>query len=126
MQDKIKYIKDRRGRKRYPVTHEKGIRDSNWVSLEEKLNLLEAAVENMLDAGGVAAAPLIVNGTVNTGAFTPSDGTDFDDVRKALSERVVFLSYEDDGESFIDMIVYANETEIVSGSNVRWRKNMIQ
>ena len=33
----IKYIKDRRGRKRYPVTHEKGVRDSEHTTLEEKM-----------------------------------------------------------------------------------------
>ena len=127
MQDKIKYIKDRRGRKHFPVTHEKGVRDSNWVRLEEKLNMLEAAVENILDAGGVSAAPLIIEGTVANGAFSPKDGNiGFSDVSNALSERVVFFSYEDDGEPYMDMIVYASATEFVTGSNVRWQKVVIQ
>ncbi len=38
MADKIDYKKDRRGRNRFPITHEKAVRDSNWVRLEEKLN----------------------------------------------------------------------------------------
>lgn len=40
MQDKIDYIKDRRGRNRFPITHERAVRDSNWVRLEEKLKNL--------------------------------------------------------------------------------------
>lgn len=41
MQDKIDYIKDRRGRNRFPITHERAVRDSNWVRLEEKLKNLK-------------------------------------------------------------------------------------
>ena len=51
MADKIDYIKDRRGRKRFPITHEKGVRDSNWVRLEEKLKGIEAGKQDTLVPG---------------------------------------------------------------------------
>lgn len=49
MADKIDYIKDRRGRKRFPITHEKGVRDSNWVRLEEKLKGIESTTQKRID-----------------------------------------------------------------------------
>ena len=51
MADKIDYIKDRRGRKRFPITHEKGVRDSNWVRLEEKLKDIELGKQDALVSG---------------------------------------------------------------------------
>lgn len=116
--DKIKYISDRRGRKRYPITHEKAVRDSEFVTLDRKLKELMGVVSDIM--------PLVVPGSVSSSEFTPTADSPvpaFADIVEAFKRWAVILTYEDGGKECADMVVYADSGLLKTANGISWSED---